>query len=495
MKYFNKFIAGTCAIALMMSMASCAKKENTAETTSAENAEITIAVSSDATASDGSSETTEETEKELPETNEKGEKTIEGATFETIYGSQVGNYLNHQYYYDDIQIPIAESNFYFIHEFTDLSKQGYTYGYYPLTSEGFIDLSYEFTNGQLETFNFSTFGDFYREYSENQLLSTYIVVDLAKERGLELSDETLAEIDSYFDAITELATGYGLTLDEYLQIFYGPDMNTEVFRDILNRYYLSTLYSETYITEYVFDEDELYVPKVCHALFMAQTGSSEEELKIAKESAEAMLAECSSTDDIITIGNTLYASGSVAEVAEYDVSRNTFVAEFEDWAYDESRQEGDMGIVQTSYGYHVMGYLGKTEIDESTKTSIALQALNDEVGAIAFSDVHDFGTDDVIITPSPVTDDTTETTETETIVSLPIDDNGEIVSSETTTLSAEASDPADVVDAGSGSKTPGFIALGAGAVALVAAIGLIVASAVKGKKNDNDDKDDKKSEE
>ena len=34
------------------------------------------------------------------------------------------------------------------------------------------------------------------------------------------------------------------------------------------------------------------------------------------------------------------------------------VPTFNDWCFDESRQEGDTGIVKTDYGYHVMYFVG-----------------------------------------------------------------------------------------------------------------------------------------
>ena len=33
------------------------------------------------------------------------------------------------------------------------------------------------------------------------------------------------------------------------------------------------------------------------------------------------------------------------------------VTEFNDWCFDESRQPGDHGIVETSYGYHLMYFV------------------------------------------------------------------------------------------------------------------------------------------
>lgn len=40
------------------------------------------------------------------------------------------------------------------------------------------------------------------------------------------------------------------------------------------------------------------------------------------------------------------------------VGRNKMVGPFEDWIFDESRQTGDTGIVETEFGYHVMYFVG-----------------------------------------------------------------------------------------------------------------------------------------
>lgn len=502
MKSFRKLLSGVCAVALLAGMTACSSNDKVNDTeVQEEEAAISVAIpTSDTTIEVTIESESSATDAELPVTNENGEPTIDGATFDTIYGSQVGNYLNHQYYFDGKAIPIAESNFYFIHEFTDISSQAYRTGRYPLTSEGFVDLSYVFENGQLETFTFNTFGDYYKEFSENQILSTYIVLDLAAEDGLELSQETQAEIDDYIDAVNENAKGFGLELDDYLKIFYGPDCDQEAFRGILERYYLSTLYSDEYIANFEYDEEDLYVPKVCHALFMSIDGeASEEEDNIALEGAKNMLAECESPEDVMSIGNALNASGTVAECAEYEVSKGRFVPEFENWAYDESRQVGDLDIVKTTYGYHVMGYIGLVEVDEVTKAGIALTALNDEIGSIAFSNVHEFYTPDVIVTPDPVIEeeeeiiDEEETTTTEP--SLNLDSDGNIViETSATTLATDVVNLDETTSVPAPKKTIGIVAIVVGVIALVAACCFTITSIVKGKKIEIDDAEDAKKE-
>ena len=45
-----------------------------------------------------------------------------------------------------------------------------------------------------------------------------------------------------------------------------------------------------------------------------------------------------------------------------DVYEGQMVEPFETWCFDESRQYGDTGLVQTTYGYHVMFYVGSEPV-------------------------------------------------------------------------------------------------------------------------------------
>lgn len=52
------------------------------------------------------------------------------------------------------------------------------------------------------------------------------------------------------------------------------------------------------------------------------------------------------------------ADGNAADGGIYEgVTLGKMVPEFEGWALDEARKEGDVGIVETRYGYHIMYYL------------------------------------------------------------------------------------------------------------------------------------------
>ena len=39
----------------------------------------------------------------------------------------------------------------------------------------------------------------------------------------------------------------------------------------------------------------------------------------------------------------------------------SLVSEFEDWCFDSARKSGDVEIIKTSYGYHIMYFVGEAE--------------------------------------------------------------------------------------------------------------------------------------
>ena len=50
------------------------------------------------------------------------------------------------------------------------------------------------------------------------------------------------------------------------------------------------------------------------------------------------------------------------------------VTEFNDWCFDESRKPGDHGIVETSYGYHLMYFVENEGLSYRGDIKDALQA-------------------------------------------------------------------------------------------------------------------------
>ena len=92
------------------------------------------------------------------------------------------------------------------------------------------------------------------------------------------------------------------------------------------------------------------------------------------EDAFAALAVANSTDSNASSGG-LYTN----------VYKGQMVSEFENWCFDSARQAGDVGIVQTSYGYHVMYFVGQSENPywyDQAESSLKSDAYNEWYSAI-----------------------------------------------------------------------------------------------------------------
>ncbi len=93
---------------------------------------------------------------------------------------------------------------------------------------------------------------------------------------------------------------------------------------------------------------------------------SEEELAAAKATAEEILAQWeagdATEDSFAALANEKSADGDGTTGGLYEnVYPGQMVTNFNDWCFDESRQAGDTGIVESTYGYHVMYYVGDSE--------------------------------------------------------------------------------------------------------------------------------------
>ena len=81
--------------------------------------------------------------------------------------------------------------------------------------------------------------------------------------------------------------------------------------------------------------------------------------------------------------------GNAAEGGIYeDVTEGYMVAEFENWALKEGRKAGDVGIVETSYGYHIMYFIEseKTTWADTIRTDLANDEYNEFSEEIAHAD-------------------------------------------------------------------------------------------------------------
>ncbi len=139
----------------------------------------------------------------------------------------------------------------------------------------------------------------------------------------------------------------------------------EILLDETNKSYVVVVYLGTH-------PNTETTKAVRHTLLMTETAASdatdaekaEVEAKNAevKAQAEALYEEwkaAGATEEVfIEMAREHTADSNGAQGGLYTgVFKGQMVAEFEDWCFDESRQPGDHGIVETSYGYHIMYFV------------------------------------------------------------------------------------------------------------------------------------------
>ena len=134
----------------------------------------------------------------------------------------------------------------------------------------------------------------------------------------------------------------------YVVLFEGKDDNLTNLvnvRHILVSYEGGTYDETTGTTTYNDKEKQLAKSQADEILATFQAGEQTEE-------AFAALATEKTTDPGSKENGGLYEN----------VYPGQMVTAFNDWCFDEARQPGDTGIVETNYGYHVMYFVGQDEL-------------------------------------------------------------------------------------------------------------------------------------
>ncbi len=97
------------------------------------------------------------------------------------------------------------------------------------------------------------------------------------------------------------------------------------------------------------------------------TTYSDEEKAAAKKDAEALLKQWqdgeATEDSFAELANKESDDGDGTTGGLYEnIYPGQMVENFEDWCYDEAREVGDVEIIETEYGYHIMYFVGNTEM-------------------------------------------------------------------------------------------------------------------------------------
>ena len=217
----------------------------------------------------------------------------------------------------------------------------------------------------------------------------------ANANGFVLEQEYQDYLDSLPESMAKSADEMGYESAEVmLQHDMGAGATINGYMNYLRTYYLGYMYYgssmekiavtdaeveayfEAHAAEYkengLEKTDERYVD-VRHILITPTSaeGSStytEEEWAAAEAKANALLNQWLGAEPTEESFSALAVAqsqdpGSAANGGLYeDVYVGQMVPEFENWCFDASRQHGDYGIVKTTYGYHIMYFVGSDPV-------------------------------------------------------------------------------------------------------------------------------------
>ena len=79
-----------------------------------------------------------------------------------------------------------------------------------------------------------------------------------------------------------------------------------------------------------------------------------------------------------SVGEDAQSSGGLYE----NIQKGQMVAEFDSWIYDDARKPGDVGLVKTTYGWHVIYFVSRQE-EPAYKTTIRNALASDEAEKIS----------------------------------------------------------------------------------------------------------------
>ncbi len=211
---------------------------------------------------------------------------------------------------------------------------------------------------------------------------TTILCDEAAKEGFEAGQEVLDYLDGNMDSLADYAAQNGYAdPNSYLQSIFDPSSDMESYR----AYNLNTLTASAYAQsqydkfyEQVYDPNAAvqYCVNVRHILIQPEEG---QDMAAALARAQELYDQWQQnpTEDNFIAFATKHTTdpGSQQTGGLYeDVYPGQMVTNFNDWCFDESRQPGDHGIVETEYGYHIMYFVGDSETVYSDANDTAAQA-------------------------------------------------------------------------------------------------------------------------
>ncbi|MBO5213797.1 MAG: peptidylprolyl isomerase [Clostridia bacterium] len=296
---------------------------------------------------------------------------------------------------------------------TEISAQEYNYTYYAQVQSFYSNyadyLSYFGLDPEKPlkeqactvTDKEQTWADYFMEQTEEILKQIFTFYNAAKAEGMELSEDSLLQIDAFVLSAEEAAESAKMTLDEYLSEYYGKGLTGESYREFLSRRILATQYCDEKLGAIIYsDEDyEKYYQENRSAIDKADfrvytltedflpadsEASTEDEVNAAVKALAEAFADGLTSEKIFLDRALSYAPEDQKETYQSDsstlavniVASDLANTEMSAWLFDTKRVAGDVSVFQTTTGAYTVCYFLALQRDERPLASMRHILLN-----------------------------------------------------------------------------------------------------------------------
>ena len=274
----------------------------------------------------------------------------------------------------------AEVNYLYTTQFNQVAN-----GYYgslfgldaSLGAQGLGELAY--TGPEQEGKEYATWRDYFLDSSYLYLAQTQHLLDYAAEKGIELSEEEIAQADEDLASIESYAAAYGFeSLDDFMLTFFGEGVTMEVLRTMELENALAGKAYYAFQDDMSFSDEELEeeyallsgdYDSFSFAVYTvrARTGedgsvSAEARAEAAAE-ADAIVASYQDASDVEDLCERLNGYLEEEYGEEAGLSENVAGRYLGDpyglWLKDEARQPGDIVRLEDGDDSSVVLFLGR----------------------------------------------------------------------------------------------------------------------------------------
>lgn len=221
--------------------------------------------------------------------------------------------------------------------------------------------------------------------SDRKNVDTYVNNIIGQISGITYDDVSKTEQKKAEEAAdTKIQTVYGITLAEFKNIYSDQTLITK-FADS-EKAKLKTTDKEIK-AYYEKNTNSLDKMTVKHILLKTSddsgTAMTDKQIKAVKKKADGILEQLKNGADFKKLVDKYTEdTASKSSGGEYTFKRGEMVTEFENWAFDAKRKAGDLDIVKTKYGYHIMLFVGKkgyNDIKADAKAALETEKYTDIV--------------------------------------------------------------------------------------------------------------------